>query len=45
MARWGRKEYWDHDPLGRSPVAVAGIPLGHIEVWSRNEDLEVAGFH
>lgn len=49
MVRWGRKERWGHDPLGRSPVAVAGDPLGRtvagrIEVRNRSGDLEAVGF-
>lgn len=49
MVRWGRRERWGHDPLGRSPAAVAGIPPGRtaadrIEVRNRNEDLEGVGY-
>lgn len=48
MARWGRRERWGHDPLGRTPVA-AGIPpgrtvAGHMEVRNRSGGLEVVDY-
>lgn len=49
MVRWGRRGRWGHDPLGRNPAAVAGIPpdrtvAHHVEVRNRNGGLEVVGY-